>query len=685
MRFKKISTRMLAVIVPILILSMGIMTIISVRDSSSTISQQISERMIAELSAAEENIEGSLTGVTTMAETIAGSASATYKTMAISSFEDMIRGIIVTNDMVMGSGIWFEPYIYDKNQEYIGPYIYKDGDTIQKTNDYANAEYDYFSQEYYTLAKSAMKTIITNPYFDPTSGVVMSSCSSPIINSDGEFVGCVTVDMELSTVSKMVEGIKVGKGGRAILLDSNGTYLAGVDANKISAAEKITADSNSGLAAAGTKIMSSESGTCSYSSSENGTEDIYYDTIGSTGWKLMISMPRSETDQPVKQLALIMIIVAIIFIVIEIIIVILQVSNIAKGIGKVKNFAGTLAEGDFTVSPIDVRSADELGVMSTSLNDMFDSNKEVISSIAEGSKEIDESSRRLSESSTELDSQFGHIRDEMNNVNEAMMTTSAATQEVNASTEEVLSNVNLLAAEADSCMDMSREIKDRAGSIEKQSRSSYDEAERLTAEFSERLTESIRNAAVVDTISEMADDISGIAGQVNLLSLNASIEAARAGEAGRGFAVVATEIGNLAGSTSETVGRIQETIRLVQDAFAELRDSASGILDFVEKKVAPDYDNFVKVAEQYGNDAKSFEQASSSISEMSENIKSIMGEVTDAVQNIAEATQDTTDISTKIMDSIELVSERIEDVSSMSSSQQRIAEGLAEMVGKFKL
>ena len=116
MRFKKISTRMLAIIVPILILSMGILTIISVRDSSSTIEDQISERMIAELSSAEENIEGSLTSVSTMAETISGSVSATYKTMGLNSFENMLGGIIQTNDMVLGSGLWFEPFEYNRNQ-----------------------------------------------------------------------------------------------------------------------------------------------------------------------------------------------------------------------------------------------------------------------------------------------------------------------------------------------------------------------------------------------------------------------------------------------------------------------------------------------------------------------------------------------------------------------------------------
>ncbi|MCR5791621.1 MAG: methyl-accepting chemotaxis protein [Lachnospiraceae bacterium] len=681
MKFKKISTRLLIVILPVIILAMVALSVFGATTSKQIIDQKTSESMTTSLEKSVSQVMEQIESVERTGIVISDTVAANYKKTDLETYEQMLTNIVSHNDIVLGSGLWFEPYVYDEKEEYMGPYVYKDGDKITTTYEYSNKEYDYFVQEYYTVAKESTTPVITNPYYDPTSGLIMSTCSVPII-VDGTYIGCVSVDMELSTVTSLVSDIKVGTNGSAMLLDTNGVYLAGVSDEKIASEANIADETNASLAAAGSVVMGSENGETSFK--DNGKKiNLYFTTLPKTNWKLAIQMPESEIIAPVQRLIILLVIVCIIATVISVLIILLQISNIAKKIKRVEAFAISLANGDFSVDPLDISSEDEIGKMGESLNAMYNNNKDIIYSLSIQASEITDSGRKLRSSSGMLHEKFNEILSYMNTVNEAMTNNSAATEEINASTEEVLSNVNLLTSEANKNSDFSKEIKGKTAKISADCRESSASASQLAKQFEENLQSSIADAVVVANISEMAEVISSIAEQINLLSLNASIEAARAGDAGKGFAVVATEIGKLAENTTDAIKKIQDTIEHVQRAFKSLTDEAQKMLDFLQNTVTPDYNNFVDIASQYGDDASYFESSSEKISNMSNNICTIMGEVTTAIQSVAEATQDTSETSHNILDAIKEVTEQVEDVDNMSAKQEDISTGLHDVVNKF--
>lgn len=87
------------------------------------------------------------------------------------------------------------------------------------------------------------------------------------------------------------------------------------------------------------------------------------------------------------------------------------------------------------------------------------------------------------------------------------------------------------------------------------------------------LTEVMAISGFVEQLQSMATDVSTIARQTNLLSINAAIEAARAGERGRSFAVVAKEVRQLSTESAATGDRLCQLIGQVNSAIKRTQTS----------------------------------------------------------------------------------------------------------------
>lgn len=361
--------------------------------------------------------------------------------------------------------------------------------------------------------------------------------------------------------------------------------------------------------------------------------------------------------------------------------------NLIQPIQKVIHNLKIVSEGDFTKNISDkfVNRKDEIGDLAKAVNSMQKELIDLIGEILDDSRNLGLSSINLSKTVEDMNTKLNEVNSSTSTIINGVQETSASAEEITASIEEIDSSVNELSMKALDGSNNSSEFKKRALIVQNESKSAIGKVENMYGEKKKKILEAIENIKIVDNIEIMADTIANISEQTNLLALNAAIEAARAGEQGKGFAVVAKGIRELSEESSKAVSDIKDTIQKVKDAFENLSCNSSEILKFINGEVNPQFDSFIKMGNDYYNDAQYVSEMSEDLASMTEEINATINQVSEAVQMMAEISQKSSENTDGINISVKGISKKMREVENAVESQNELSRRLNDLVANFKI
>jgi len=260
----------------------------------------------------------------------------------------------------------------------------------------------------------------------------------------------------------------------------------------------------------------------------------------------------------------------------------------------------------------------------------------------------------------------GRLTDTVRDISEVARVVSKASAVQTDSTAAIAAAVEEMTVSVEHISDGARHAEENSAATSELAHEGAARAERVVTEMNSIAAKvgaaagKLQNLVLrADEVGSIANVIKEIAGQTNLLALNAAIEAARAGEQGRGFAVVADEVRGLAERTAAATVQIEQVIEGIQT-------ETKGTVDAMAEVTAQVEGGVVLVDET---------------SESLHQIRSGAGEALEKIRGVAFATREQRAAATEIAQQVERITSMAQDTTAEMASMAQLAERMEQLAG----